>query len=304
MLTWLWIPITLAAAAAQTVRNASQKSLVKSAGTLPATFVRFAYGLPFAFVALVVAGYVISGSSTPMPSLDAKVLGWIVAGGGAQLAATALLIMAMETRSFVVAVAYAKTEILQVGVFSIVLLAEPLSGASIAAIALATVGVLLLSIKPGDQRGTGVSTWFSASALLGLASGACFGLSAVGFRGAVLAIGHPLPWVSALFALTWSMFLQTLLLGAWLFIRDRRGLMQVVFEWRVSTLAGFMGALASFCWFTAFALRSAVDVRIVGLVELVYSYGVSRRFFREHVSWREIAGMTLVVGSIVLTSLA
>ena len=302
MLPWIWIPITLTAAAAQTVRNVSQKSLVKSAGTLPATFVRFAYGLPFAFAGLMFAGF---ATPAPLPSLDAKSLAWIVVGGGSQLAATALLIMAMQMRSFVVAVAYAKTEILQVGVFSIILLGEPLSAASVASIGLATIGVLLLSIKPGEERGTGWRTWISGSALLGLASGACFALSAVGFRGAVLSFGPTtLPWVAALFALTWSMFLQTLLLGSWLYMRDRRGLMQVVVAWRVSTLAGFMGALASFCWFTAFALRSAVDVRIVGLVELVYSYLVSRRFFREHVSWREIAGMGLVVGSIVLISLA
>ena len=301
MIPWLWIPVTLCAAAAQTVRNASQKSLVKSAGTLPATFVRFAYGLPFAAIGLVVAAM---ASPTALPSIDWKSFGWIILGGGSQIAATAFLIMAMETRSFVVAVAYAKTEILQVGLFSILLLGEPMSPASLAAVALATVGVLLLSIKPGDQRGAGLSTWFSRSALLGLASGAGFALSAVGFRGAMLALGTELPWVSALYALTWSMFLQTLTLGLWLCVRDRRGLMQVIVEWRVSTLAGFTGALASFCWFTAFALRSAVDVRIVGLVELVYSYLVSRRFFREQVSWREIAGMTLVVGSIVLISLA
>ena len=301
MLPWLWIPITLAAAAAQTVRNASQKSLVKAAGTLPATFVRFAYGLPFAVAGLIVAAIVVA---TPLPSLDLASIAWIVVGGGSQLAATALLIMAMQARSFVVAVAYAKTEILQVGVFSILLLGEPLSGASVAAIGLATVGVLLLSINPGEQRGAGMRTWFSASALLGLASGAFFAMSAVGFRGAVLALGHPLPWVSAIFALTWSMLVQTLALGIWLYVRDRRGLQQVIVAWRVSTLAGFMGALASFCWFTAFALRSAVDVRIVGLVELVYSYLVSRRFFREQVAWREIAGMALVVGSIVLISVA
>jgi drug/metabolite transporter (DMT)-like permease len=302
MLSWIWIPITLAAAAAQTVRNASQKSLIKSAGTLPATFVRFAYGLPFAFAGLM---FIRLTTTAPLPSLDAKSLAWILLGGGSQLAATAFLIMAMQTRSFVVAVAYAKTEILQVGVFSIVLLGEPLAGASVAAIGLATIGVLLLSIKPGEQRGSGWRSWISGSALLGLASGACFAMSAVGFRGAVLSFGpRTLPWVAALFVLTWSMFLQTVLLGLWLGVRDRRGLMQVLVAWRVSTLAGFMGALASFGWFTAFALRSAVDVRIVGLVELVYSYMVSRRLFREQVSWREIAGMGLVVGSIVLISLA
>ena len=49
---WLWIPIVLAAAAAQTVRNAVQRSVTKTAGVVAATFIRFAYGLPFAIAAL------------------------------------------------------------------------------------------------------------------------------------------------------------------------------------------------------------------------------------------------------------
>ena len=51
---WLWIPIVFAAAAAQTVRNAAQKNLIRTAGTLAATSVRFIYGLPFALAALSV----------------------------------------------------------------------------------------------------------------------------------------------------------------------------------------------------------------------------------------------------------
>ena len=54
---------------------------------------------------------------------------------------------------------------------------------------------------------------------------------------------------------------SSVVLGAYLWRRHRAGLQQVVLQWRISTLAGFMGALASFCWFTAFAMRSAVDVR-------------------------------------------
>ena len=86
-------------------------------------------------------------------------------------------------------------------------------------------------------------------------------------------------------------------------LRDRGGLWQVMIEWRVSTIAGLMGALASMGWFTAYALRSAVDVRIVGLVEVVFSYLVSRRFFEERVNHSELAGILLVVIGIVVISL-
>ena len=58
----LWVMVTLAAAAAQTARNAMQSSLTGSLGTLGATQVRFLFGLPFAICFLLVA-LTISGSS-------------------------------------------------------------------------------------------------------------------------------------------------------------------------------------------------------------------------------------------------
>jgi hypothetical protein len=45
---WLWIPVTIWAAFAQTIRNAVQRGLTAELGTLGATLVRFLYGLPFA----------------------------------------------------------------------------------------------------------------------------------------------------------------------------------------------------------------------------------------------------------------
>ena len=50
---WLWIPITIAAALAQTARNAAQRHLTASLGTLGSTLVRFLYGLPFAVLWLL-----------------------------------------------------------------------------------------------------------------------------------------------------------------------------------------------------------------------------------------------------------
>ncbi|RYY52492.1 MAG: EamA/RhaT family transporter, partial [Comamonadaceae bacterium] len=44
-LAWIWVPIVFWAALAQTARNAAQRSLVASAGTLGATLARFLYGV-------------------------------------------------------------------------------------------------------------------------------------------------------------------------------------------------------------------------------------------------------------------
>ena len=299
MPAWSFIPLVLAAAAAQTVRNAAQRNLTARAGTLPATFVRFCYGLPFAVVGYLAVAAFTGGS---VPSASAAFVAWVAVGAMAQLAATAFLLAAMEQRSFIVAVAYSKTELVQIVVYSIVLLGERASIASLAAIALATVGVLLLSIKPDNDGGAGAGSWISPAAFLGLACGACFALSAVGYRGATLALGEIPSPLAGTYSVVWGQAMQTVVLGSYLALRDRAGLRQVMIEWRVSTLAGAMGALASMGWLTAFALRSAADVRTVGLVEVLYGYAVTRRFFGERVSGRELTGIVLVAAGILVIS--
>ena len=299
-ITWLWIPIALAAAAAQTVRNAVQRSVTKTAGVLPATFIRFAYGLPFALLAL---GLIVMATGRAPPAANPAFLAWVTLGAVMQVLATAFFVAAMAQRTFVVAVTFTKTEVLQVGLFGVVLLGEALSLPVIAAMLLGTTGVLLLSGQSSTERAVDPS-WVSKGALLGLASGACLGLCAVGYRGAMLALPPEAPWVRAVYGLAWAQFIQTFLLGGYLLARDRAGLAKVMSGWRVSVLAGFAGALASMCWFTAFAMRSAVDVRIVGLAEVLFSYGVSRRFFSEPIARIELVGMLLLVAGVVVVSAA
>jgi len=298
-ISWLWIPICLAAAAAQTVRNAVQRNVTKTAGVLPATFIRFFYGLPFA--ALALAG-VSAMSPESLPKASGAFLAWITLGAVSQVVATAFFVAAMAQRSFVVAVVFTKTEVLQIGIYSVAFLGESLSGLAIAAIVFSTVGVLLLSGRPAGEAGLGPG--FSRGALLGLAAGAAFALASVGYRGGMLALGHPEAWFAGAYGLVWAQAIQTCLLGAWLLARDRAGLLKVVADWRVSWIAGLAGAAASMGWFTAYAMRSAVDVRIVGLVEVLYSYAVSRRLFKEPVTPIELIGTILVVAGIVLVSVS
>ncbi|MDQ3027920.1 MAG: EamA family transporter [Pseudomonadota bacterium] len=296
---WLWIPIVLAAAAAQTVRNAVQRSVTKSAGVVAATFIRFAYGLPFAIVALAA---IVFFSNRPPPTANASFLAWVTFGAVMQAASTAFFVAAMAQRSFVVAVVFTKSEVLQVGLYAVVFLGETLSLPVMAAMLLGTTGVLLLSGQSATERSTGPS-WLSKGALLGLGAGAGLALCAVGYRGAMLALPPETPWMQGVYGLVWAQAIQTLLVGAWLLARDREGLGKVLSAWRVSMLAGLAGALASMGWFTAFAMRSAVDVRVVGLAEVLFSYAVSRGFFREPMSRIELVGIVLLVAGVVAISL-
>ncbi|MGA8050414.1 MAG: EamA/RhaT family transporter, partial [Burkholderiales bacterium] len=55
-------------------------------------------------------------------------------------------------------------------------------------------------------------------------------------------------------------------------------------------------------WFTAMAIEPVAHVRTLGLVELLFSYVVSRRVFRERVSRLELAGMALLsLGLLIVT---
>ena len=183
----LWIPVTLAAALAQTGRNATQRGLTERLGTLGATNVRFLYGLPFACAFLALALW--ATDSAPLP-LTPRALIFTVFGAAAQIAATALMLQAMRNQGFGLVTAWLKVEPVLVALIGWAILGEALTLPMLAAIAVAVGGVLVMTLKPGQGR-----TMLSglAPAALGLAAGLAFGLSAIGFRGAITALpeGHP-----------------------------------------------------------------------------------------------------------------
>jgi drug/metabolite transporter (DMT)-like permease len=298
---WLWIPITVGAALAQTLRNTAQRHLTGSLGTLGATLVRFLYGLPFAVLWL---GAVRAMTGAPLPVPTAPFTGWVLLGAVAQIAGTGLLLRVMVERNFTLGVAYSKSELIQVAVFGLAFLGDPLSLDTGIAIALGTLGVLLLSpADPERPFRTLLVGWTARPALLGLASGTGFGLAAVGYRGAALALGGAPFLLAAAYTLVAAQLLQTVLLGAWLLVRDARVIPAVLRAWRASLFAGFMGAAASGGWFTAMTIEPAAHVRTLGLIELLFSYAISRRVFRERLSRRELVGVLLLALALVVVTL-
>jgi drug/metabolite transporter (DMT)-like permease len=290
-----WIPIVLAAALAQTARNAAQRSLVAQAGTLGATLARFLYGLPFA-AAWVAALHALPATAASVPPFHAGYFAWLALGAMGQLAATAFLLAAMKQRNFVIGVAYSKTDALQVAVFATLFLHELPGWVTLLAMGLATAGVVLLSWpRAATPLAGGARSWAGLAAVYGLACGAGFALSAVGYRGAALQMPGIAPWLVGAWGVLWAQLLQTLVLGGWLAVRERAALRATAAAWRASVLAGGMGALASAGWFTAFAMTSAANVRTLGMVEVVFSYLVSHRLLREKLTGAERCGLLLVL---------
>ncbi len=298
---WGWIPIVVWAAFAQTIRNAAQRKLTGSTGTLAATLARFLYGLPFA-LAWLLAVVGLGAAPLGLPAFSVSYLVWLCLGALTQLCATALLLMAMKERNFIIAITYSKTEVLQVALFGTVFLHEVPTPLAMGAMLVATLGVILLSapktsIDGASGPGTG---WLNRTALFGIGSGACFALSAVGFRGAALALPGHSPWLVGVWNVVWAQALQTLLLGGYLVLRQPASLVAVARAWRLSVVAGMMGAAASIGWFTASAMRPAADVRTLGLIEVLFSYVISRRVFREPLHASERIGLALVLVGLVV----
>ncbi len=287
---WLWAVFTLIAAAAQTVRNATQRELTAKLGTVGATHVRFLFGFPFALVFL--AGIVLAmPASLPKPGL--AFWPWMLAGALFQIAATALMLAAMGERSFVVAIAYIKTEPVQVALFGLIFLGDQVTPMMAAAILIATAGVVVMSLKAGGIGGFGPT-------LLGLSAGACFALSAIGYRGAILSLADPNYVVAASYTLAIGLLVQSALLTLYLLARDRSVLVAIFKSWRPSLFAGFMGALASQFWFLAFALATAASVRTLALVEVLFAQAISRFVFKQPTSPREGGGIVLIVVGVLL----
>ena len=297
----LWIPITLLAALAQSIRNAAQHQLTDQLGTLGATLVRFLYGLPFALAWLLLIALT-TGAALPIPNL--AFFAWVTAGALAQVLATALLLRVMAESNFALGVGYSKTEVLQVAVFGLVFLGDPITPLMVLAVALGTLGVLLLAPSDPERPLHALLTgWTHRVALLGLGSGALFGLAAVGYRGAALALGDTLFLMAAAFGLVIAQTIQTLALGGWLLARERDTACRVLRAWRASLLAGGMGAAASAGWFTAMAIESVARVRTLALAELLFAWILSMRLFREPLVRRELIGLLLLGSGLVAVTL-
>ncbi|HEX4270671.1 MAG TPA: EamA family transporter [Rhizomicrobium sp.] len=290
-MNFLWVIFTLLGAAGQTARNAMQRELTPRLGALGATLVRFLFGFPFAIVFLAT---VLATTHAALPAMNRNFALWTLLGAFTQIGGTALMLMTMEQRSFVVTVAYLKTEPVLVALMGLLFLGDPLTAAMGLAIVVALAGVALISVKPEALTGG------TKPALLGLSSAALFAASAIGYRGAILSLHQASFVLAATFSLAAGLTLQTLLLLAWLLLFNRKTLTALTRLWRPSLLAGFAGAAASEFWFLAFALATAASVRTLALVEVLFAQGVTRFVFRQKTTMREAAGIVLLLAGAAL----
>jgi len=288
----LWAVFTLIAAAAQTARNAMQRELTATLGTVGATHVRFLFGFPFALLFLAGVTAVV-GESLPHPPL--MFWPWVLAGAFTQIAATATMLSVMGQRSFVVSYAFIKTEPIHVALFGLIFLGDKITPLTAAAILIATAGVIVISLKPGAAQASTVR-----STVIGLVSGALFGLSAITYRGGILTLHLKDFVLAATFTVSVGLVIQAAALSLYLWLREPKVMRNILRAWKPSLFAGFMGAFASEFWFLGFAITSAANVRTLALVEVLFAQGISKFVFKQPTSAREVAGIVLVVLGVAL----
>ncbi|MEM7710527.1 MAG: DMT family transporter [Pseudomonadota bacterium] len=295
----LWIFATFFAASVQAFRFLLQKRLALGGlSPVAATFARFVWAPPVLFLGLAL--WAATGHPIPAPPPGF----WLpaVAGAISQILATICVVALFAHRNFAVGIAFSKTTVLMTVLTGFLILGETVTWFALAAMVVGFAGVVLLSVPLG---GTGWQVFNRASGL-GLAAGAFFSVSAVGYRAASLGVPSDEPLLRAAITLGWVTLIQTGILAAWLGWRDRAGLVAVFTEWRATTLVGATSLAGSLAWFTAYTLQTAALVNAVGQVELILSMLISWLILGERTTRRELMGIALlgasVVGLVILTA--
>jgi drug/metabolite transporter (DMT)-like permease len=293
-----WVVMTVAAAFLQNVRSTLQKYLKGRIGTTGATFVRFGFGLPFAFLFLGILYY---GMGYSLPALHWTFGGWIVLAALAQIFAQALLIHLFSYRNFAVGTAYSRTEPAQAALFGLIFLSETVSWVVLMAIAISVAGVMLISIARTELNPTALLTSLaSRTVAIGLCSGTFFGIAAVGYRGASLSLGGPNFLMQGGVTLCAAITFQTIVMMVFIALRDPAEFRRIAAAWKPALAVGFVGASASFGWFTAMTLEKPAVVKAVAQIEMLFTFASTVFIFKERINRLEVAGCVAIVAGILL----
>ncbi len=286
----LWFAITIVAAFLQNARSLLQKRLTGQLSVNGASYVRFLYAVPFAWL---YALYLWDGSPHGFNSMF---FAYVVTGAIAQVVATSYLLASFTRQNFAVGTAYSKTEAAQAALVGLVLLGDTVDAWVLAGIGVSLIGVVLLS---GNVRLRDLLHPDRAM-LLGVLAATGFAISAVGFRGASLALDTGGYLQRAGLTVMVSVTIQMVLMGSYLAVREPGQIGRVLGAWKIAVWVGLIGAVASAGWFTAMTLKNAAVVRAVGQVELLFTVMTSIWLLGERLKSRELIGIVLVVVGIWL----
>ena len=291
-----WLIITFFGAFFQNLRSTLQKKLNKDLSTIASTYVRFVFALPFA--TLLFFSYFRNFEVINIVLSQLNFIYYVVLASIFQIIFTFVLLYLFKFSNFVVGTALSKTEVIQVAIFEYIILKDKLNIFGIIGIIVATVGVIIISVK--DLK-LFFSNFFSRTTLVGLTTGLFLGLSVVYFRAAALALENfSSNFEKAISTLFFGLIIQTLIITIYLIFFERSEFKKLYNNKFECCLAGFAGFMATMSWFYAFTLVQASFVRALGQIEIFFSYLSSKYLFKEKITLSEIIGIIIFVTGVLL----
>mgnify|MGYP005645688647 FL=1 len=291
-----WLIITFFGAFFQNLRSTLQKKLNKDLSTIASTYVRFVFALPFA--TLLFFSYFRNFEVINIVLSQPNFIYYVVLASIFQIVFTFVLLYLFKFSNFVVGTALSKTEVIQVAIFEYIILKDKLNIFGIIGIIVATVGVIIISVK--DLK-LFFSNFFSKTTLVGLTTGLFLGLSVVYFRAAALALENfSSNFEKAISTLFFGLIIQTFIITIYLIFFERSEFKKLYNNKFECCLAGFAGFMATMSWFYAFTLVQASFVRALGQIEIFFSYLSSKYLFKEKITLCEIIGIIIFVTGVLL----
>ncbi|MGI3016635.1 EamA family transporter [Shewanella algae] len=286
----MWIFFTLMAAFMQAWRNAFQSRLSRDVNVAGVTLARFVYAGPLAAVYLL---SLYAWQDAGLPQLGHGALQYIIGAALAQILATALMVKLFQLQNFAVGAGLAKSEALVAAVLGSLFFGTALTVTGWLGVLVGTVAVFLLSTH-GGLKGLSFKTL-----LLGLGCGSAFALTSLWVREASLVLGLPFPHRAA-WVLLLVILLQTLLLLAWLLIKDKETLKKLWQRPRLTLAISISSCLGSIGWFSAMSLTAVPYVKTLGQVEVFFMMLISSLWLKQRIKVKDMGGLVLIALAAVL----
>ena len=293
----VWAIFAVLAAFFQNLRTSLQKKLNKNLSIVASTYVRFAFALPFALIVFI---FNFGNFDIILTVLNqSNFFYYTFLGSVIQITFTITLLYLFRFSNFVVGTSLSKTEVIQIAIFEYIILKDKLNLFGVLGIIIATIGVIMISIK--DLR-LFFKNFFSKVTLIGLGAGLLLGLSVVYFRAAALSLENfSSNFDKAFMTVFFALIIQTTVITIYLVIFERPEFKKFLENKFEIFLAGLSGFLATLSWFFAFTLIQASFVRALGQIEIFFSYVSSKYLFKEKITFIEILGvLTFIAGATIL----
>ncbi len=292
-----WIIVTIFAAFFQNLRSSIQKNLNKEVSTIASTYVRFVFALPFATILFFV--YFKNFEIIKEILNQDNFLIYLLVGSLSQIIFTFILLYLFKFSNFMVGTSLSKTEVIQVAILEFFILEEKLNKFGATGIVVATLGIIILSIKDTKLF---LKNLISKTTIIGLISGFFLALSVVYFRAAALSLENfESNFEKAISTLFFGLLVQATVLTIYIFLFEKEQFSKLYKNKFESFSAGIAGFLATISWFYAFTLVQSSLVRALGQIEIIFSYVSSRYYFREKIKLNEIIGVLIfIIGILIL----